>query len=168
MPLIVEDGTVVQNANSYVTLAEADAYFSERSDADEWAALDDDVKTQKLIDGADYLNSVYRWKGSALDLAQTMALPTDYVTDIVWPVKRAQMVLARFAMTGALAPEVTKGIVTKERKKLDGVGEKEYEYEYASSPELGRTFPIVDAMLNGLIITKTGSGSIQVARRIYG
>lgn len=51
--IIVEDGTLVANANSYVTLVEANAYLADRG----VSPLSDDELSPKLILAKDYLES---------------------------------------------------------------------------------------------------------------
>ncbi len=74
MALIVEDGSVVPNANSYVTLAEASNYLIARGlDA---GSLND----ANLILGFDYLNSFEdRYQGERISAEQTGSFPREGV-----------------------------------------------------------------------------------------
>lgn len=78
--LIVEDGTIVAGAESYISVADADLYFSNRGNAT-WAALTTTVKEQLLRKGTDYLGQAYRlrWKGSRVSADQALDWPRNYV-----------------------------------------------------------------------------------------
>jgi hypothetical protein len=162
MALIIEDGTGVVNANSYVTEEEATAFLELRG-RDDWPA--DEAEQRKfLVRAADYLNTFYGW-GLPMRDDQTMAIPTLSLDYVPQQVKTAQVLLAYEASKGELADSAIAGpSVTKERKKLDGVGEKEFEYA-DDAPLGGRRFPAVDALLAGIVVSSAGS-SIQVARRL--
>lgn len=166
MPLIVENGTAVPNANSYVSVAEADAYFADRNDPN-WAgegALEA-TKMGLLLQAADYLNGMYRWKGEPIRYNHTMGLPTLATEAIPFAVKQAQMLLAREAKSGVLASPLGSQQVTSERKRLEGVGETET--HYAEGSETGRT---INSMVLGLIsqYVVSPTGGIQTARLVYG
>jgi len=55
--IIVEDGTGISNSNSYVTLAEADAYFTSIGELG-WAGTDD-FKNQNLINATSAMDATY-------------------------------------------------------------------------------------------------------------
>ena len=63
------------NANSYVTQAEADAYFADRMHSSAWSALDDAVKDQLLISSSKMLDWYINWKGNKATVAQAMQWP---------------------------------------------------------------------------------------------
>lgn len=75
MALIVEDGSMPEGANSYVSLEEADAYLTARN---VWAVTDDESlvsqKEAALIRAFDALNTL-SWKGSLPDWQRTVAWP---------------------------------------------------------------------------------------------
>jgi hypothetical protein len=165
MDLIVEDGSVVEGANSYATVEEADAYFSARGRAD-WAALPVERRKQLMIIAADYLNIIYVWAGTAFYTVQTMALPTSLVDYVPTSVKSAQFLLAYEAKDGELTKPIEGPSIKSEEKKLDGVGGKKIEYQN-NSPLAGRSFPLIDALVGRFTTSGTTSG-IQSARRLRG
>ena len=67
---------VVKNLNSYVTVAEANAYFEDRLDATAWTSASDTKKAQALITATSYLDEL-RWVGIAVSDSQTLAFPRD-------------------------------------------------------------------------------------------
>ena len=70
--LVIEDGTIVEDANSYVDLEEADEYFENNST---WNALTDAEKTDRLFFAAIYIENLYRFIGSISDQTQNMRWP---------------------------------------------------------------------------------------------
>lgn len=70
------------DANSYVTLEEADAYFEDRMHASSWEALDDEVKTSMLVTASQMLDWYSKWKGVKATAEQSMQWPR---TDAIRP-----------------------------------------------------------------------------------
>lgn len=119
MALIVEDGTNVAGAESYVTLAEANTYFSNRGSPSAWTSLSDAVKEQYLREATDYIEAYYalRWKGRRDEDDQPLAWPRRGVDDqdgyaidsdtIPQKLKNAQFEAAlRRATDGDLLPDI--------------------------------------------------------------
>jgi len=73
MALIATPGTA--DANSYLTVAEADAYFAERLYSEAWGAASNENKEAALIMATGLLDSSYVWSGSATTPDQTLAWP---------------------------------------------------------------------------------------------
>lgn len=69
------------DANCYLTLAEADAYFSNRAHASTWEALDDLNKEQLLITASSILDWYATWKGIRVTATQSMDWPRTGVLD---------------------------------------------------------------------------------------
>lgn len=69
--------TIELYKNSFVTLEEAQNYFDERYDSDEWFQLEDTEKEKLLITASKKINT-YDFVGSQLEKEQPMAFPRDY------------------------------------------------------------------------------------------
>lgn len=80
MALIVEDGTGLSTAESYLSVADCDTYHSNRGNT-AWAALATTAKEQALRKATDYLVQEYRmrWKGTRMTAAQALDWPRAYV-----------------------------------------------------------------------------------------
>jgi hypothetical protein len=78
--VIVENGSIVANANSYVSVANADAYFSARNNTT-WAAYSTAVKEAALLYACQWLNSRYEWPGVISDVTQELSWPRDGAED---------------------------------------------------------------------------------------
>jgi len=65
---------LVLNTNSYVTIAEADAYFETRIDSSEWVTSSDEVKEQALVTATQLIDN-RPWIGAAISSSQALAWP---------------------------------------------------------------------------------------------
>ena len=63
------------DANSYVTLDEANAYFADRMHASSWVAATD--KDQLLVTSSQMLDWYINWKGDKYTVAQSMQWPRE-------------------------------------------------------------------------------------------
>lgn len=82
MPIIVETGSGLSNANSYATLEEADAYFETHPYySDNWNALGTPDKESLLILASSQLDALITWRGNVGSYAQSLAWPRYGVID---------------------------------------------------------------------------------------
>ncbi len=156
MALIVEDGTGLSNAESYVSVSECDDYAYNHGLS--WTAVDSD-KEVALRKATQYLDSVYRWKScQSSQYTQALKWPrVDYQWD--WPqvarLKAACCELAIKSMTTDLFADVNPQHVTSVQ-----VGPI---HKTMSAPANGgqKRFAAIDALLADLI---RGSGGVEVVR----
>lgn len=172
MAFLVEDGTGLDNSNSYASVAEAIAYFTDRGNAT-WLALSTAVQQNNLIKATDYIDQRFgaRFIGDRVFEEQALAWPRDntgvttYDYDeeteigvIPTKLKYACIEYALRANAGPLAPDPeiadsgVSMVTTKEK-----VGPIETEYESAngtngSSINLIRPYPGADMYLRDLLI----------------
>ena len=84
MALIVEDGTGRSDADSLVSVAEADAYLSGRGvTPSSWSSANEATKEQWLRRGSQNLTTMTtgKWKGEKLDADQAFPVPRVGLTD---------------------------------------------------------------------------------------
>ena len=74
--------------DSYVTVAEADAYHAIRPSANAWAALTEPEKEQRLVAASDYLDSQYIFNGKKTDENQPREFPRNGATEIPTAIKK--------------------------------------------------------------------------------
>lgn len=77
MALIVEDGSGLATAESYISVADATAYFALRGNAS-WATIaSDTIREQLLRQATDYMEGYYgqAWKGLRVGLTQALSWP---------------------------------------------------------------------------------------------
>lgn len=105
MAFVVEDGTGLDNANSYSSVEDADTYFADRANA-VWAALGTPAKQARLILATDYMDQLYgaRYKSCALTETQALGFPREDFDGIPVKMKYACAEYALRAET-PLAPD---------------------------------------------------------------
>lgn len=154
MALIVEDGTGKPDAESYVSVAEADAYHAARG-VTSWSAAAVDAREAALRNGTSYVDAMYAWKGAPTTSTQALAWPRtgveadgyEIATDFIPPkLRHATCEAALKSLTSTLVPDVspqqvvetTVGPITK---------------KYAATERNGGQvrYPFVDALLRGLV-----------------
>ncbi|PSL23472.1 DnaT-like ssDNA-binding protein [Dyadobacter jiangsuensis] len=144
MTLTVEDGSIVEGANSLVDLDFANSYHSDRNNTG-WTGTDA-VKQAALIRATDYLQEKYSWKGCLVEADQPLNWPRSGIQNVannIIPnaVKQAVCVLALEALTATLNPSISPNGQTK-FKKVDVI-----EVEYFASPFTSTKRPAVDGLL---------------------
>lgn len=150
MSFVPEDGTGLETANSYVTLAEANAYHADRNNT-AWTGTDS-VKQGALVRATDYIDQVYagRWIGDPLNDVQALAWPRDEA-GIPEKLKQAVCILA-LETIGGTALNPTQGREIK-RRKVDVI-----ETEYMDNARTRPSRPAIDQLLYGLI---TGGSALN-------
>lgn len=160
MAFTVEDGTGLEDANSYASVAFADTYFADRA-VTTWTG-DADAKQAALIKATDYID--FRWGGRFLgaqqfvDTPQALQFPrtgndlNGYAMDDTVPValQKACVEYALRALTNPLAPDPTNDVaVTHMRRK---VGPIETENTYSQQSQTGiKPYPAADMLLRTLV-----------------
>jgi len=145
------------NAESYVTVAEADTYHSARGNTT-WTGTDA-AKEAALRRATSYIDGTYRgrWKGTRADADQALAWPRTSVLDedgfavsttiIPTAVKRAtyEAALRELVDPGSLSPDLARGGDIK-REKVGPI-----EVEYSATASIGTTITAIEDYLSGLI-----------------
>lgn len=75
MTVIVEDGSGVTNANSYISIADADVYFGTRLYSDDWTGATELVKEAALLHATMLIDNYVKWLGVKSDSDQSLAWP---------------------------------------------------------------------------------------------
>lgn len=162
MAFVVEDGSIVEKSNAFVTVAEADTYHTDRANSG-WTGTDA-VKQAAIIRATDYIEQTYygRWLGEAVSTTQSLSWPrkcVEGIDDDVVPdrLKSAICTLALEALSGDLNPALPRGGGVK-REKVDVI-----EVEYMDGATGKTTRPAIDGMLRSLIYFSSGY-NIKVVR----
>lgn len=157
MAFVVEDGTGKEDANSYGSVAGADAYFAERG-VTAWTGSDT-VKQQNLIKATDYIDTRFsqKFKGYVLypDTPQALAFPRTAFDGMPTALLKATYEYALRSLTNPLAPDPVVssvgGAVKREKKKV-GPLERETEYvEGTTSVMMFKPYPMADALIAKLL-----------------
>ena len=172
--LIVEDGSIVADANSYIAYDYALAYHSLRGNS-AWAAASDADQQYAIIRATQAVDSIYKgkWKGTPTEYGtQELEWPRSGVTvgstsidDDVIPVaiKKAvcEAALRELASPGSMTPDLDRGGEIK-RVKADVV-----EVEYMDGANSTTTFTAIDGLLADLV-TGTSASNIDSYEVILG
>lgn len=161
MAIVIEDGSGLANAEAYISVADADTYFSLRGNA-AWAALTETQKEQALRRAVDYMTAVYgqRWKGERSSATQALDWPRDGVLGVasdVVPVAvgRANAELAVRASAGDLLADQGAQV------KQETVGP--ISVTYADGARQWIRYAMVDGLLAGLL-RDGGGAQIPIVR----
>lgn len=154
MALVVEDGTGLATANSYIDISFADSYHSDRANAS-WGAALVGAKTAALIAAAAFLDARYerRFNGYRLKATQALAWPRgeaydrddNPVSGVPGAIKAAAAEAALRALAAPLAPDMARGGMVEEvqagpvRKKFMAGAPAETSYPAIS----GRLAPLL-------------------------
>lgn len=79
--IVVEDGTGKADANSYVTLAEANAFFDTVPNTNTWGAQTDDQKTRLCLAGTRMIDSCFQFNGFKINATQALQWPRNLAKD---------------------------------------------------------------------------------------
>ncbi len=162
--LIVEDGSGLSTAESYISVADADTYHTERGNA-LWTGADA-VKEALLRKATTYLDNTYRgrWKGFRRFQLQSLAWPRNEVIDEDgFPVDfeslplqlvqaTAEAALRELVDAGALEPDLERGGAIRSKREVIGPIEEETHYQTSASART--TFTIIDGLLRELTTSK--------------
>ena len=161
MALIVETGAGLSDAESYVSVSDADTYHFKQGNPSTWSTSTTDQKESALRVATAYLDGRYglRWVGRRIN--QTMALdwPRYEVTDrdgwsvastaVPTGVKNATAYVALKVREGdTLVPDVDAG--TSAVAESVTVGSISIESTYAGAPTTAPSYPTVDLLLRDL------------------
>jgi hypothetical protein len=167
MTLIVEDGSIVTGAESYISVSDASNYHTVRGNT-AWAALTTDALREAALRRAtDYMRQAYRsrWQGYKVNEEQALDWPRYDVevegyavdSDIVpTEVKNACAELALRASAADLNPDLTQGVLSEQ------VGSIQVTYDKAS-PQFTR-YRAIDALLSPYLKAGGGGCSMGVIR----
>lgn len=166
MAFVVEDGSGLSTATSWISVADADTYATEVG-LTSWTGTTN-AKQTALIKAQRYITQVYRgsWKGVRSNETQALDWPRYGVYDVDgWLIasttipqalKDAQVELAARALTAELVSDVatTDAAIASESSNVGGVS---YSVTYVGGKSTQKSFPVADMLLAPLTY---GSGEI--------
>lgn len=169
MALIIEDGTIVPDANSFITVAECRAYLTARGLS---VSTNDTTVEQLLVQASDFLLSIEnQFKGYRKVSTQDLPFPREnlvlFATDISGTIpkilKNAQARLAYDAEQADLMPTGAGRVVLEE--KVGPLATK-YANDGVANPslDLKAAFGILEPLLNESATLGGGSINIPVDR----
>lgn len=146
----------------YVTVEEFKAWADARG-YDYSAKSDTEIEQAITIASVDYIDTRYTFKGTKLDPAQPMQLPTDAVAvaDISKAVCQAVWQQLRGALFVDPTTSTASGEVLMERKKLDAL-ETEVQYAEGTSSRLAINSALIDSMMRPYVVGGSVMGIYRV------
>ncbi len=167
MAFVVEDGTGLPNATSYVSTTEFDAYWTDRGNTDAVAAASGD-KQIALILATDWVDLKFRWRGTIKEAdpgiaEQALEWPREGVTDIHTlrevdsdsvpvKIKNATIEAAAVALTADIFPNVLKATpeILSESKGARGLSiSTTFRQVFNSSPVLRKAIAWLERLRAG-------------------
>jgi len=173
--LVVEDGSGRLDANSYVSIADADTYHSLRGNTI-WAAATDSDKVVALVRATEYLDARWTFTGDPFKATQALVFPReseyldrngDDVSESV-PVAIANATLEyALAVLGdgtslvSLSPAIDQTepwSVTYQRDQV-GTLETETHYDTDKGIKVTKAYPTADRIIkaSGFLVTRGGT-----------
>jgi hypothetical protein len=159
MAFTIEDGTLVDGANAFVSATVYRAYCDERGI--EVTATDGEIE-QASVRTTDYTEARFGryFIGELVETTQALSWPRsdagDYLeTEIPAPLLRAHCEYIRRELSAPLAPDPTvdaSGATTVVTKKKLGPLEQEFQVMNAGVPTLMRSYPMADMMIAPLLV----------------
>ena len=191
MAFLVEDGTGVTDANSYLSVADADTYWGDRvnatsPDGNAWTDASQSEKEGALIEASAYLDATYDWVWnnpphwqSSVNPISPLAAYTPLVSEdqgLKWP-RQAAYDEETYVLQSGVPQKVKDAtaevalnaldgqiLTTRERGgmvKREQVGN--VSVEYMNNAPGGTSYPMIDRILNGLYWQKDGSRKLRRA-----
>lgn len=165
MTLIVEDGTVIANAESYISVAEADTYWTNHGDPASWTDATTIQKEVALRYATSWIDVNYKWRSTLLEEAQVLDWPRGLFVDddcrtrggttIPQELKDAEAEMALFQIDGNLHLSSTNtNLISRE------IGKSKDVYASGGASNRSVTHPYVSGLLSIL------GTPVQMARRI--
>lgn len=150
MTLIVEDGTGLEDAESYVSVADADTYHVNRNN-ETWSDYSTAEKEAALRKATQYIDGRWgrRFVGEMLSMSQALCwprTPTDWPDEIPLPLQHACAELALRAAASELQPDLDRGGAVQSQT----VGP--LSVTYSDHAPGGKTFPWVERIMARLVL----------------
>lgn len=173
--IVVEDGSIVPNANSYVSVVD----FLSYAEMNGYDLETDNSVPVYLIKAMNYLESK-NYKGLPVSSTQSLKWPREgaYIIceqpDVLYPsdsipanLIKAQMQLALLVSDGIdLMPTIS----SESFVKMEKVGPLQTEYSDAAAENISMrpVFPLVDSLLQCMITNGFGLSAFRTVRASYG
>lgn len=172
MAITVEDGSGVANADSYVSVADADTYHTAHGNPSSWSGLSTSLKEQYLKEATTYLDSVYyyQWQGyrtNGLDQGLDHPRAAMYDRDgnlrpedeLAKELTDATCILANIRAGGTtlLATQTTPGTLGSKKIKVDVIEiEKVYPGGQSSVPYFREVSLLIARLTGGTSLVSRG------------
>jgi hypothetical protein len=169
--IVVEDGTGLRGANSYINTSFIADYFNDQR-ITRWDALDQSHKDTALVTASQFIDLSFTWIGKRKTIAQGLSWPR---VEAYWPgtevliggipnpvqkaaAEAAWIVLDREDDGASLFP-----IIEDEQVKREKLGPMEQEFFEKKAAGNETAYGILNLLLAGLYGKPAASGGVQMA-----
>lgn len=161
MAFVVEDGTGLEDANSFCSVEFADSYFSDRGIA-AWTGSNT-VKEQALVRATDYISNRFTFRRDPYSEEQSLPFPwedpeTGDPATLPTNLLKATAEYALRALSAELAPDPNvddTGVQVVEKTEKVGPLEETTKYQVGGQQRPFRPYPAADVLLRGLVMSTT-------------
>jgi len=163
MTLIVEDGTGLRNAESYVSVADADAYHAKMGHT-AWAGSESDKEIALRL-GTQYIDATYWFKGQRMNYFQSLRWPRLDAGRLVWYQGWPPLVLVQATAEMALRflIDPTAGLVDTTDQAILEERVGPIDVKYAGQVRGGqKRYALVDNLLKILCTGSTSSVRVEL------
>jgi hypothetical protein len=164
MALIVEDGTGLSTAESYISVADANTYIAAYRGANAtWDAATEASKEVAARQATKYLDGTNTWKGQKEFSTQSLDWPRIYAYDetgaaydgIPTALEQATAEVMFLIITGETITETVTRSGQTIREKVDVI-----EVEYAEGASFQPHYPIVSRLIGDLVAGSSAMGRV--------
>jgi hypothetical protein len=173
----VEDGTALSTANSYATIAAADSYWLHRGNPTAWSTASQAAREDALRQATFYLDMTYghSWRGVRVTTTQSLAWPRYGAIDAVegllyssalvpFKLRDACIEVAYRKLQGVdLFPDLAVGADSVSSSTIS-IGPMSISETFAGTASTRPRFPMVDAILRGLLSVSANSSMVRLTR----
>lgn len=161
MALVVEDGSGLSTAESYLSVAATDTYNLVHANDATWIAASTGAKEIALREATQYLEATYfgRWQGSKYSGTQALSWPREDVELDGWELDRDTLPQKLLDATAELAVRAVSSELMPDQDEPGGiaaesvvVGPIEVSTTYAGAKSQAPWFRLVDGLLRGLVM----------------
>jgi len=163
MAFLVETGTGITDANSYISVEEADNYFTDINPQEIWFTKNTQQRERVLMNGTQFIDNQYSYIGTKASETQGLQWPREdaidnngyEVTGVPKNIKQATCEAALRAFDSTLYTDTDTNGATK-LTKVDVI-----EVEYFEGTTSTNPYTIIDQLLFGAGLAIGNTGSIR-------
>ena len=172
MSIVVEDGTGLATADSYISVADASAYLANYGEETAFDALTTPDQENALKIGTRWMDTSYggKWDGSRKYEVQALDWPRVNVEDfdgyavastsVPLHITYATALIAVASLTAELGPDIAPGLSGSVDFEKNKVGPLEFTQSYSGGRNMYYIYTKVEALIREFLLT-TGIGVIR-------
>lgn len=159
---VVEDGSGLEDANSFCSVAFAEQYFEDYGAPTGWSGFSTEQKEDKLRTGTQFIDLTFNWKGKkSVPLTQALSWPRAEVTvdgtllsstELPYKLQAACCEATKEAVTGSLFVNPTASSVGL-KITTTKVGPITVSKEWSGGQSSAPVFPKIDVLLKPLTLS---------------